>query len=57
MQVTCSEIGRFTKSFRKLPYFDSTSQRKFSDILLALVVKWTSWIEVMVIKSEKVLKA
>ena len=25
MQVTCSEIGRFTKHFRKLPYFDSTN--------------------------------
>ena len=25
MQVTCSEIGRFTNHFRKLPYFDSTN--------------------------------
>ena len=53
MQVTCSEIGRC----RKLSYFDSSNQPKFSNILLALVVKWTSWMEEMVIKLEKALKA
>ena len=24
-KITCSEIGHFTKSFGKLPYFDSTN--------------------------------